>query len=132
MPEDIVDVLIIGAGASSAAAAWSLSDTKMRIVCLEQGDWMNPADYPSTKKNWQILRDTEAGLQTGTPSVTIEDRKEAIRQAIFDAKERDIVLIAGKGHETYQEFADGKIDFDDRLVAQHAINDLRNERAKES
>ena len=59
MPEDIVDILIIGAGASSAAAAWSLSDTKMRIVCLEQGDWMNPADYPSTKKNWQILRDIE-------------------------------------------------------------------------
>ena len=42
MAEDIVDVLIIGAGASSAAAAWSLTDTKMRILCLEQGDWMDP------------------------------------------------------------------------------------------
>ena len=55
MAKDIVDVLIIGAGASSAAAAWSLSDTKMRILCLEQGDWMNPADYPSTNKNWDCL-----------------------------------------------------------------------------
>ena len=39
-----VDVLIIGAGASGAAMAWSLADTKMRIVCLEQGDWMNPQE----------------------------------------------------------------------------------------
>ena len=38
MAQDMVDVLIIGAGASGAAAAWSLADTRMRIVCLEQGD----------------------------------------------------------------------------------------------
>ena len=38
------DVLIIGAGASGATAAWNLADTKMRIVCLEQGGWMNPAE----------------------------------------------------------------------------------------
>jgi len=36
---DKVDVLIIGSGASGAAVAWSLADTKMRILCLEQGDW---------------------------------------------------------------------------------------------
>ena len=38
-----VDVLIIGAGAAGAAFAWSLADTRMNILCLEQGDWMNPA-----------------------------------------------------------------------------------------
>jgi len=54
MAEDIVDVLIIGAGASGAAVAWSLAETKMRIVCLEQGDWMNPAQYPSTTRSWEI------------------------------------------------------------------------------
>jgi len=53
MSEDIVDVLIVGAGASGAAIAWSLAETKMRIVCLEQGDWMNPANYPSTGKDWE-------------------------------------------------------------------------------
>ena len=53
MDEDVVDVLIIGAGASGAAAAWSLADTRMRIVCLEQGDWTNPADYPSNAANWE-------------------------------------------------------------------------------
>jgi choline dehydrogenase-like flavoprotein len=39
-----VDVLIIGAGASGAAVAWSLADTKMHILCLDQGGWMNPAE----------------------------------------------------------------------------------------
>ena len=53
MADDIVDVLIIGAGASGAAVAWSLADTKMRIVCLEQGGWMKPSDYPSTGRDWE-------------------------------------------------------------------------------
>ena len=56
MADDVVDVLIIGAGASAAAFAWSMADTRMRILCLEQGDWMNPADYPSTSKHWQVRR----------------------------------------------------------------------------
>ncbi len=50
---DPVDVLIIGAGASGAAVAWSLAETRMHIVCLEQGDWMNPSEYPSTKQDWE-------------------------------------------------------------------------------
>ena len=56
---DPVDVLIVGAGASGAVVAWSLADTKMHIVCLEQGGWMNPADYPSTKRNWEYLQGAE-------------------------------------------------------------------------
>ena len=59
MAEDIADILIIGAGASSAAAAWSLADTRMRIICLEQGDWMNPSEYPSNSKQWQVLRQVD-------------------------------------------------------------------------
>ena len=58
MAEDIVDVLIIGAGASGAAVAWSLADTRMRIMCIEQGDWLNPAEYASTKCNWEVLQQT--------------------------------------------------------------------------
>ena len=48
---DIADVVIIGAGASGAAFAWSMAETKMRIVCLEQGDWNNPADFPATRRD---------------------------------------------------------------------------------
>src|SRR5271170_5909578 len=48
-----VDVLIIGSGASGAAVAWSLADTKMRILCLEQGDWVKPTDYPTNGRDWE-------------------------------------------------------------------------------
>jgi choline dehydrogenase-like flavoprotein len=50
---DPVDVLIIGAGASGAAVAWSLAETRMHILCLEQGGWANPAEYPSTGRDWE-------------------------------------------------------------------------------
>ena len=53
MAEQPVDVLIIGAGASGAALAWSLADTRMKILCLEQGDWMNPAEYPGMADDWE-------------------------------------------------------------------------------
>lgn len=59
MGNDIVDVLIIGAGASGAAVAWSLADTRMRIMCMEQGGWMDPARYPSTSRDWEIRQLTD-------------------------------------------------------------------------
>ena len=62
MTQAIADVLIIGAGASGAAVAWSLADTRMRIVCLEQGGWMNPADYPSTRRNWESSQWTDYAI----------------------------------------------------------------------
>src|SRR6056297_1496063 len=55
--DDTVDVLIIGAGAAGAAVAWSLVDTKMRILCLEQGDWVRQADYPSNGRDWESRPD---------------------------------------------------------------------------
>ncbi len=48
-----VDVLIIGAGASGAAVAYSLADTKMHILCLDQGGWMKQSEYPSTGRDWE-------------------------------------------------------------------------------
>lgn len=62
MSEEAVDVLIIGAGASGAACAWSLSDTRMKILCLEQGGWMNPEEYPGTSLDWEMSRFGEFGL----------------------------------------------------------------------
>ncbi|MFV0299203.1 MAG: GMC family oxidoreductase [Hyphomicrobiaceae bacterium] len=54
--DDIVDVLIIGSGASGAAVAWSLADTRMKILCLEQGDWIKPTDFPSNGRDWEARR----------------------------------------------------------------------------
>ena len=59
MVNKIVDVLIIGAGASGAAAAWSLADTGMHIMCMEQGDWAKQSDYPSNTKDWEVRRNKE-------------------------------------------------------------------------
>ncbi|MBU8909330.1 UDP-N-acetylmuramoyl-L-alanyl-D-glutamate--2,6-diaminopimelate ligase, partial [Desertibacillus haloalkaliphilus] len=51
----------------------------------------------------------------------IIDREKAIKQAIKEAKKDDIIVIAGKGHETYQILGDKTIHFDDREVARQAI-----------
>ena len=56
---DIVDVLIIGAGASGAAVAWSLAETRMKILCFEQGDWIKPAEFPSNGRDWEARRYTD-------------------------------------------------------------------------
>jgi choline dehydrogenase-like flavoprotein len=53
---EIVDVLIIGSGASGAAVAWSLAETKMKILCLEQGDWMKNSEFPSHGRDWEARR----------------------------------------------------------------------------
>ncbi len=50
------DVLIIGAGASGAAFAWSLSQAGISTVCLEQGGWVNPDEYPSVDSDWELSR----------------------------------------------------------------------------
>lgn len=56
MSHDPVDVLIIGAGASGAAIAWSLLETRMRILCLEQGDHLHDKDYPSRQRDYELSR----------------------------------------------------------------------------
>lgn len=53
---EIVDVLIIGSGASGAAVAWSLAETRMKILCLEQGDWIKPTEFPSNGRDWEARR----------------------------------------------------------------------------
>jgi choline dehydrogenase-like flavoprotein len=62
MAEEAVDVLIIGAGAAGAAFAWSLAETRMNILCLEQGDWMTPEQYPSASMDWEMQRFGAFGL----------------------------------------------------------------------
>ena len=76
------------------------------------------SDNPRSEDPVQIIKDMEAGLNTAgkRKTISIPDRKEAIKTAINLAKEEDIVLIAGKGHEKYQEINGVKYDFDDKQV----------------
>ena len=60
MGNDKVDVLVIGAGASGAAFSWSLAQSGIDVMCLEQGKWLNPlTDYPTFGSDWEIHRQTD-------------------------------------------------------------------------
>jgi len=78
------------------------------------------SDNPRKEEPEAIIEDVKKGMHGGNYEVIV-DRREAIQRAIALAEPRDIVLIAGKGHETYQEFADHTIPFDDVAVAKAAI-----------
>ncbi len=54
MADERADVLVIGSGAAGAAVAKRLADLGAKVVCLEQGDWVKPADYPSAHPDWEI------------------------------------------------------------------------------
>ncbi len=78
------------------------------------------SDNPRSEDPEAILREIESGMGSARYKV-VADRAEAIRIAIHAAGKGDIVLIAGKGHEPYQQFADRTIDFDDRREARRAL-----------
>ena len=76
------------------------------------------SDNPRSEDPLQILRDMEDGLGSAAKrkSLSISERKEAIKTAISMAKPLDILLIAGKGHEKYQDIKGVKYPFDDKMV----------------
>jgi UDP-N-acetylmuramoyl-L-alanyl-D-glutamate--2,6-diaminopimelate ligase len=75
-------------------------------------------DNPRSEDPLQIIHDILQGIENRSKVLVEPDRREAIKKAISRMKEEDILLIAGKGHETYQIFSFGVEDFDDLLVAQ--------------
>ncbi len=81
------------------------------------------SDNPRSEDPEAILDDMTAGLADPTAATRIVDRAEAITHAVAIARPGDVVVIAGKGHEPYQELADGRVDFDDRQVARRALLD---------
>ncbi|HEV2826532.1 MAG TPA: UDP-N-acetylmuramoyl-L-alanyl-D-glutamate--2,6-diaminopimelate ligase [Pyrinomonadaceae bacterium] len=92
-------------------AAGSLSD----VVILT-------SDNPRTEDPEKILADAEIGIQkTGKPYRKIADRREAIHEAIAQARSNDLVLIAGKGHEDYQIIGREVFHFDDKEIAREAL-----------
>ena len=102
-----------GKRAQMGAAAFSGSD--LAVVT---------SDNPRSEDPQAIVEQILTGVPAGAAGLVVEvDRREAIRLALGQAREGDIVLIAGKGHETYQELADGTIPFDDRLVARAVLEE---------
>lgn len=82
------------------------------------------SDNPRTEDSAQIIKEIEAGVESQNFSkyITIPDRKEAIKMAIKFAEPKDIVLVAGKGHETYQEIKGVRHHFDDKETILELVN----------
>jgi UDP-N-acetylmuramyl tripeptide synthase len=98
----------------------------MGRIAAEMADYsILTSDNPRTEDPLAILHEIEAGYRevaSSLPFYEVEpDRAKAIARAIAVAGPDDVVLIAGKGHETYQIFRDGTIAFDDRFVARAAL-----------
>ncbi len=79
------------------------------------------SDNPRSEDPEQIFNDMKSGV-SDRPFEIVEDRRKAIYKAIELAKTGDVVLIAGKGHETYQVIGDRVLEFDDRKIALEAIH----------
>jgi len=83
------------------------------------------SDNPRSEDPLMIMNDALVGLQrTGTSYILEVDRGAAIRRALERAHAGDVVVIAGKGHETYQVLRDRTVPFDDRIVARQALEEL--------
>ncbi|MBZ4190335.1 UDP-N-acetylmuramoyl-L-alanyl-D-glutamate--2,6-diaminopimelate ligase [Niabella beijingensis] len=86
------------------------------VACEYSDKVIFTSDNPRSEDPLVIIKDMEAGVPAGSrrKCISIADRKEAIKTAISLADESDIILIAGKGHETYQEIKGVRNHFDDR------------------
>ena len=86
------------------------------------------SDNPRTEDPKMIVNQIEEGLKkTNGKYMVMIDRKEAIKEAIKMATKRDIVILAGKGHELYQEIDGEKYPFDERVIVREIIDELESE-----
>jgi UDP-N-acetylmuramoyl-L-alanyl-D-glutamate--2,6-diaminopimelate ligase len=87
------------------------------------------SDNPRSEDPLGIMNDVMVGLgRFDTPHLAEPDRARAIRRALEEAKPGDVVLLAGKGHETYQILKDRTIDFDDRETAREILRSFGYEK----
>lgn len=81
------------------------------------------SDNPRTEEPMSIINDIIKGLDNKN-YIVIENRREAIKRAIVEAKAGDVIVIAGKGHEDYQILKEGKIHFDEREVVDDILKEV--------
>lgn len=85
------------------------------------------SDNPRTEEPEAIIDEIESGMKkTNGSYLRITDRRGAIRYAMENAEEGDIIILAGKGHETYQMFKDKTIHFDEREVVKEILDELKS------
>lgn len=98
-----------------------------QVACEHSDRVIFTSDNPRSEDPVQIIKDMEQGLQSAARRkyISIADRREAIKTAISLAKPDDIILIAGKGHEKYQEIKGVKQDFDDKKIVKEMFDELK-------
>ena len=86
------------------------------------------SDNPRTENPMVILAAIEKGIRpTGKPYEVIENRREAIRKALMMAEDGDVIVLAGKGHETYQEIMGVKRPFDEKVIVSELLLELKRQ-----
>ncbi|MCK4244042.1 MAG: UDP-N-acetylmuramoyl-L-alanyl-D-glutamate--2,6-diaminopimelate ligase [Candidatus Omnitrophica bacterium] len=90
------------------------------------------SDNPRSEEPESIIKEIEKGIRRGYRKKykVVVDREEAIREGIAKAEKGDLLLIAGKGHETYQILKDTIIPFDDRLLTRKILENMGKEEAR--
>lgn len=108
-------ITVVGCGGNRDKAKRPLMAT---VACEHSDKVILTSDNPRNEKPEDILKDMEEGVTVVTKRkvITIADRYEAIKTAVSLCGKEDIVLVAGKGHEKYQEINGVKNDFDDKKV----------------
>lgn len=108
-------ITVIGCGGNRDKAKRPLM---AEVACEHSDKVIFTSDNPRNEDPLQILRDMEEGVSliARKKYITIPDRKEAIKAAVSMSSHDDIILVAGKGHEKYQEIAGVRHDFDDKEV----------------
>lgn len=98
------------------------------IACKYSDKVIFTSDNPRDEDPMEIIREMQKGVSPSDVRKTLVmvDREEAIKTACMMAKEKDIILVAGKGHETYQEIKGVKHDFDDREVLTRMLKMFNN------
>lgn len=87
------------------------------------------SDNPRNEDPYDILASIEEGIRhTDGQYTVIENRREAIRHALLMAREGDMVVLAGKGHETYQEIRGVKRPFDEKVVVRELLEEIRQDK----
>lgn len=98
------------------------------IACKYSNKTIFTSDNPRNEDPMEIIKDMQKGVSVtdAKKTLVIVDREEAIKTACMMAKEKDIILVAGKGHENYQEIKGVKYSFDDKEVLERMLKMFAN------
>lgn len=99
-----------------------------KAVCENCDAAIVTSDNPRSEKPQRIIDDIVRGMPLDFPTVAIVDRAEAIKHALANARENDCIVVAGKGHETYQEVNGVKHHFDDKEIIVKLYNEMKSEK----